>query len=954
LDTDATQPLAGVTLQLLDGSDATPGAPVAEPWATCLADASGDCTFTVPDTGPGGANRDRRFWITQTGAPAGHTALEKVVTSADGSTFQETDYGARTGVRLRGGEQYLSSASFMVDAPGVDRSGGVWPSVAANPPFPADCGLNVALVLDLSWSVQESGSQETLKDAAAALVESLEGTPSSVALFTFGSHAPAPDDPAGSGDNVNRPLTAVSTKDGAATVKGWIDGLKVPDPPHQATNWDRGLMQVAQSADQFDTVIVVTDGNPTRYGVAALGTGIMTRFVELESSIFSANTVKQEKNARVVAVGVGDGVGVRGDNLAAISGPVSGVSDPRLNDYYQAGWSQAAQVLRSVALVGCASTVNLVKQVTPQGASGGDVTGSKAAGGFRFTVSGSAGVTLSDSGLTTDVGTGAASATVGFTTGVTSGTLTFKEAADPRYKPYPAGAGPAARNASCLNLTASPPAAVDVRDLDGGGFEVDITPADVLSCSVYNQPVTAAAASVQVAKKWVIQQADAAGNVTGAPAEFTDPGQPGGFTAGLEAHLNLAGGGGTVVYGPLTWGAAYHGMLAGETGKLVENPAAAPPRGCSLVSAEVTGGPDGQGGLAPVTPPQTLAAYDMALGAGLNLYEVTNTVKCHSQLSLYKVLDRSEAAPPSQDWLLQATSAAPGALPGPSGRFDDSKVTEPVTGDVTPMVPYIMGESGGHPQFIQYQIEPSQHEEMQPGSSGSWLCGLENGEGDINTNPGGFSMEGMMGAVSVPYGGHAYCFAVNERSLLTVDKVVEGGAASPTDWTYTATPIGDVAAGLGPLAGLAAQEAGTIRPRQEYRVSEDTGGPPGYSVESVRCVWDDPSGVERTDTFVDAPEITVAEGGHAACTFTNEYVGSPTTPPATTPPGTKQPKTPVPGTGAPGSPGGPGHWSGARGRLPFTGSGGAALMVAAGLASVAAGAAARAAARRRSGGRSSA
>jgi hypothetical protein len=751
-----------------------------------------------------------------------------------------------------------------------------------------------------------------------------------VALFTFGSHAPAPDDPPGSGNNANRPLTAVSTAEGAGTVKTWIDGITVPNP-HQATNWDRGLMQVAQSADRFDVVIVVTDGNPTRYGEAALGTGILTRFVELEGSIFSANTVKTVKEARIIAVGVGDGAKDAGDNFAAISGPDHDDPDARLNDYFQAKWTEAAGVLREVALAGCSSTVTVVKQVVPKDNPAGDASGAKAAGGFEFTVGGTPDVTPSPTSLTTDQATGAASATITFADGVNTGQLSFRETANSHFNPFPVD--PGAKHAVCVDLATDPPAPLTVTN--GGSLEeftVDVARGHAVSCTVYNQPHTDEIASIQDAKKWVIQQIDDATptpNVIGT-ASFDDPGQPGGFTAGLKADLELPRGSGTLELAPMTWAAPYGGLLADTEGHLVESPDPTP-SGCTPISASVTGEPAGDGVMQSISP-VAIGSYDLKLGAGLNLYQVTNTVQCHTQLSLYKALDRDEApAPLSTDWLLTASppAATTGALPAFSGVFDDTTVPlEPVTGDVTPGVPYLMTESDAHPEYVQYEITPAQYEPMKPGASGSWLCELADAAGNIFNDPSAFLAEGMTGAVSVPYGGHVHCFAANLRALLTVTKAVDGGTAPATAWTYTATPIGSVPTGLQPLAGLAAETPGTIRPAQTYRISEDAGGPANYTFEKAECTWDDPSGEVRTATFTAPPEISVAQAGHASCAFTNKYTAPTTTPPATTPP---------PGTASPPP----------SGTLPLTGARGAGPMAFAALVLVAAGAGAAAASRRR-------
>ena len=103
----------------------------------------------------------------------------------------------------------------------------------------------------------DASSLGSLKSAAKTFTNSLVGTPSQLALFTFSSSAPA-----NSTNNQNRPLTPVSTQSGADTVNGWIDGLTASG----GTNWDRGIYQVAESANRFDIAIVITDGNPTFYG----------------------------------------------------------------------------------------------------------------------------------------------------------------------------------------------------------------------------------------------------------------------------------------------------------------------------------------------------------------------------------------------------------------------------------------------------------------------------------------------------------------------------------------------------------------------------------------------------------------------------------------------------------------------------------------------------------------
>ncbi|WP_237497032.1 hypothetical protein [Streptomyces sp. SID8385] len=62
-------PLAGVTLGLFV-DEAAPD-PVDPDWGVCVSDADGDCSFTVPGTGPGGPNEGAVYTVRQIAAPAG-------------------------------------------------------------------------------------------------------------------------------------------------------------------------------------------------------------------------------------------------------------------------------------------------------------------------------------------------------------------------------------------------------------------------------------------------------------------------------------------------------------------------------------------------------------------------------------------------------------------------------------------------------------------------------------------------------------------------------------------------------------------------------------------------------------------------------------------------------------------------------------------------------------------
>ena len=98
-----------------------------------------------------------------------------------------------------------------------------------NPVAPARCGLNVALLFDLSSSVD--GNLRDLQNAGVGYVNTLAGTPSSVALYTMGTHAPV-----NSTNNSNFPLTPLTTTANVTALTNKIRGYNItnsPPPVHQ-------------------------------------------------------------------------------------------------------------------------------------------------------------------------------------------------------------------------------------------------------------------------------------------------------------------------------------------------------------------------------------------------------------------------------------------------------------------------------------------------------------------------------------------------------------------------------------------------------------------------------------------------------------------------------------------------------------------------------------------------
>lgn len=248
--------LAGVSMGLYTTAAATTAS------YTCTSDADGDCNFIVPNTQQGGANRNARFYIKAISAPSGWRLNQTLRTGdGDGGNSQSTAYQFQT-PQLQSGQTYTSTEDFMVGSGNSNRaaSGGVWQLSRTNPTLPTSCGLDVALILDLSSSV---GSQVTaLRGAADTLVNALQGTPSRMSLFSFSTGSPAVN------ASQNYPaLTSVATAAQGTAFKARYASWTASG----GTNWDVGLAAVANANDVPDMAIIITDGNPTFYGNPAAG-----------------------------------------------------------------------------------------------------------------------------------------------------------------------------------------------------------------------------------------------------------------------------------------------------------------------------------------------------------------------------------------------------------------------------------------------------------------------------------------------------------------------------------------------------------------------------------------------------------------------------------------------------------------------------------------------------------
>ena len=334
--------LAGVVLHLESNTGSGTGAPSgtradgvagdADGWARCVSDDNGDCAFTVPGTEAGGANRGTRPWVVQYSVPDGYFMSPVLRIGGPGGEGTQADYQFRMRVGLEGGTAYssLNESQLMISS-GTERiaSGGIWQQSRVNPELTPSCGLDVALILDISGSI--GSNLPDLKDAADTFVDSLAGTPSRMSLFSFSDVSP------GNGADANYPaLTPVTTPDQGTAFKDrysdWTSG--------GATNWDRGFAVAADAnagADKFEVAVIITDGNPTAYNEPQNGNGANNRFRDTENGIFSANAIKAA-GTRVLAFGVGAGATGENNalNLSAISGTTAyDGGNGAVADYYQ-------------------------------------------------------------------------------------------------------------------------------------------------------------------------------------------------------------------------------------------------------------------------------------------------------------------------------------------------------------------------------------------------------------------------------------------------------------------------------------------------------------------------------------------------------------------------------------------------------------------------------------------
>ncbi len=655
--------LAGVQLQLYtatNNSTDSPGAAVGQPWSVCTSIASGDCVFTVPSTGNGGVNNNKRFWVGAVSA-SGTNYINPTLVTGDGNSsgddeLAQTPYVWRTpqlsedAVTLPN-ESGMPSNSHVGPPVNDDVSTsnrwdttGAWPASIANPRYQPTCqaGLKVGILFDLSASMAGAGITGA-HAAGVALVDALVDSGAQLGLYTFGTIAPK----SGGADGQNHELVAVTSAN-AATLKSQINAYDSSGQNY--TNWDRGLYQLV--AKDLDVAIVLTDGNPTAYQNPAVtpASGIFTKFQQIEAAVFSANAVKNQ-GAQIITFGVGDGISQDGANLRATSGPLEWDGSSQITNFDFARTNDWNLVKTQVAAIAKSLTCQVPITVTKveKLINGTTQPGNNWTFGAVKTGSG----TLSGNASQATGANGAGPAwNVTFSQAAQTANVTITETVK---SGWDFSTVVCTNNGQPIATTGSAPAFT----LSG------IKTGDSIACTVTNlQQQT----NVKVNKVWIVNG-----------TTYNDPSQ---LPASLQAQLKLQAIGSSSMTDQ-AWGVSRDGYAINSTVKITEEQKGSWPPLCTWNTGVI----NGPGATNVNVKGATFTSG--ALPQGLTTYTITNVVTCDTTLKLVKtVLNPNGGTATPSNWTLNYAGATSGTI---------------ASGDTKSLAPgaYTISESGGPSGYTQ-------------------------------------------------------------------------------------------------------------------------------------------------------------------------------------------------------------------------------------------------------------
>lgn len=250
---------------------------------------------------------------------------------------------------------YILSASANTGTWRVEierkNNGGQWGSkgtasfnVAAtsvtNPSLPRTCGLDIALVLDNSTSI-DSTELSQMKSAMTAFVNALNGTPTQFSVTKFATLA-----------SVVQAFTSNAT-----TVNNAINAIPVGGG---YTNWQDGFTKAKSTLpnrSNFDLVIFASDGNPNRTGTS--GTTVTEAQAVADAKLVS-DSIKSG-GARILGIGIG--TDLNSANMEVVTGPNINTGDITTSDLITTDFSGLAAQLANFAKATCGGTISVNKYI---------------------------------------------------------------------------------------------------------------------------------------------------------------------------------------------------------------------------------------------------------------------------------------------------------------------------------------------------------------------------------------------------------------------------------------------------------------------------------------------------------------------------------------------------------------------------------------------------------------
>lgn len=212
----------------------------------------------------------------------------------------------------------------------------------ANPDLANSCGLDIALVLDSSGSIDNTELGQ-MKTAFNGFVDAfLPETPTEFSVTDFDDTAAVLQAFTGTQAQITSAINAPTS--GGAT--NWEDGLK---KARSTFSSDR--------PDKADLIVFASDGEPNRYGNPAQGSSSGFDSTSFAAAVAEANSIKGS-GIKIITLGIGVS-GSNANNLKALSDS---------DDYYDASsFSTLQTTLAQLASDLCGGTVTVTKLIDADG-----------------------------------------------------------------------------------------------------------------------------------------------------------------------------------------------------------------------------------------------------------------------------------------------------------------------------------------------------------------------------------------------------------------------------------------------------------------------------------------------------------------------------------------------------------------------------------------------------------